>query len=275
MTAPIVFPNSDLPDIIELRNITQSYDKGKTKVLDGLNYLLEDTPGTGQFDVILGPSGCGKSTLLRYIAGLQKPTSGEVLIKGKPRLDTDTVGMVFQQYSSFPWLTVLENVRLGLDFKGVPTAEGNARAKEAIEAVSLTPHIDKYAKYPTLSGGQLQRVAIARSLVVNPEILLLDEPFGALDTNTRFRAQSILTGLWQKLQSTMLFVTHDIPEAVFLANRIFVMRANPGQIAYQMNVVLPFPRTRETKRMPEYHALISQLEEQMTSMDAVSTSPRA
>ena len=273
MTA-IHFPNTELPDIVELRNVSQTYNDGKVKILENVNFLVEDIPGRGQFDVILGPSGCGKSTLLRYIAGLQTPTTGEVLIKGKPRTESDTVGMVFQQYSSFPWLTVLENVRLGLDLHNVPRSEANERARQALVAVGLSGHEEKFAKYPTLSGGQLQRVAIARSLVVNPGILLLDEPFGALDTNTRFRAQLMLSELWMKLQSTVLFVTHDIAEAVFLADRIFVMQANPGHVAYQMNVNLPFPRTRETKRNPDYLQLVNQLEDQMVAMDAISSSSR-
>lgn len=272
MSQPLTFPNTALPDIIELRDVSQVY--GKTVVLDKLNFLIEDTPGQGQFDVILGPSGCGKSTLLRYIAGLQQPTTGQVLIKGQPRKDTDIVGMVFQQYSSFPWRTALGNVMLGLELRGVPYAEARQRALDALARVGLTGHEQKFAKYPTLSGGQLQRVAIARSLVVNPEILLMDEPFGALDTNTRFRAQLMLTELWQQLQSTVIFVTHDIPEAVFLAQRIFVMRANPGCVAYQLQVDLPFPRTVATLSDPRFVELTRRLREQMTAMDAISTSTR-
>lgn len=266
MTA-IPFPQTDLPDIIELRGVSQSYDGGKTKIIENLDFLVEDLPGVGQFDVLLGASGCGKSTLLRYVAGLQTPTSGQVLIKGQTRKESDICGMIFQQYSSFPWLTVLENVRLGLDFKGVPRKEANERAWDAITKVGIEKHFEKFAKYPTLSGGQLQRVAIARSLVVNPEVLLMDEPFGALDTGTRFRAQVMLADLWQQLQSTILFVTHDIAEAVFLGQRIFVMSANPGRIAYRLDVPLPFPRSRETKRDPRYLSLVAQLEDAMAAME--------
>ena len=272
MTTPIQFPNTALPDLVELRGVSQQYPGNPNKILDGVNYLVEDLPGLPQFDVILGPSGCGKSTLLRYIAGLQDPTSGEVLIKGQPRKEEDTVGMVFQQYSSMPYYTVLENVMLGLKFKGVPLKEARQRALEMIELVGLTGHEKKFAKYPTLSGGQLQRVAIARSLVCNPEILLMDEPFGALDTNTRFKLQVQLADITAKLQSTVIFVTHDIPEAVFLAQRIFVMRANPGHIAYQLEVHLPFPRTMDTLSDPLFVGYVKQLRDQMIAMDAISSS---
>jgi NitT/TauT family transport system ATP-binding protein len=277
MTAPmqlpqIAFTNTPLPDVIELRNVAQRY--GDRTVIEGLNFLVEDKPGQGQFVVVLGQSGCGKSTILRYVAGLQAPTSGQVLIKGRPRTDADVVGMVFQQYSSFPWLTVLENVRLGLDFRGVKRADATARAMEAIRAVDLLGHEKKYAKYPTLSGGQLQRVAIARSLVTNPEIILMDEPFGALDTNTRFKMQLNLAELWERLQSTIIFVTHDIREAVFLGDDIYIMGADPGRIVNHLAVDLPLRRDRATTRTARYIELVNELEDRMIRLDAVSGSSR-
>lgn len=270
MNEPIQFTNTDRPDIIELRNIRQTY--GDIVVLDGLNLLIEKEQGRGQFVVILGPSGCGKSTLLGYLAGLQKPTSGEILIKGQARKEDDVVGMVFQQYSSYPWLTVLENVMLGLDFRGVPRAEATQRAVDALAQVGLTGQEHKYAKAPTLSGGQLQRVAIARSLVTNAEILLMDEPFGALDTNTRFRVQLLLSSIWEQLQSTVIFVTHDIPEAVFLGEDVYIMSANPGRIVSHLRIDLPAHRDRSTKRSPRYIELVNELEDRMIALDAISTS---
>jgi NitT/TauT family transport system ATP-binding protein len=212
-------------------------------------------------------SGCGKSTLLRYVCGLQKPTSGEVLIRGKPRDDSVRVGMVFQQYSSFPWLSVLDNVALGMEYKGMAREERCARAMEMIRVVGLEGHEHKFAKYPTLSGGQLQRVAIARSLVADPEILLMDEPFGALDINTRLRMQDLLCEIWSKLQTTVVFVTHDIAEAVYLADEIHIMRANPGKIVERIVVPLPFERSRETKRTPEFTGLVRMVEDRMIDLE--------
>ena len=269
---PVEFTNTALPDLVELRGVSQRY--GDALVLVNVNFLIEDRPNQGQFVVILGPSGCGKSTLLRYISGLQAPTSGQVLIKGQPRKDSDIVGMVFQQYSSFPWLTALENVMLGLNFKGVPTEEARQKAVNALAQVGLMGHELKFAKYPTLSGGQLQRVAIARSLVVNPEILLMDEPFGALDTNTRFRAQLMLADLWEQLQSTIVFVTHDIQEAVFLGDDIYIMSTTPGRIVNHLHVDLPLHRDRATKRNPRFIQLVNELEDRMVALDAISTSVR-
>jgi NitT/TauT family transport system ATP-binding protein len=270
----VEFPNTALPDVVELRNCTQTYPGLTTPIIQDLNFLVEDRPDQGQFAVILGPSGCGKSTTLRWIAGLQAPTKGDVFIKGRPRQPTDIIGMVFQQYSSFPWLSVLDNVMLGLKIRGVPRAEAEQRAVNALAQVGLTGHEKKFAKLPDMSGGQLQRVAIARSLVVNPEILLMDEPFGALDTNTRFRAQLLLAELWERLQSTIIFVTHDIQEAVFLADDIYIMSANPGRIVNHLHVDLPLHRDRSTKRSPHYIELVNELEDRMLRLDAISTSVR-
>jgi NitT/TauT family transport system ATP-binding protein len=238
----VQFVNTNLPDVIELKNVTQTYD-GKTKVIDGLNLLIEDKPDQGQFVVILGQSGCGKSTLLRYICGLQQPTSGEVLIDGQPlAVNKHPISMVFQQYSSFPYLTVLENVEFGLKLEGVEKKIRKDQAMAMIEKVGLLGHESKYAQYPLLSGGQLQRVAIARSLIKNPRIILMDEPFGALDTYTRRKMQLQLKGLWKELNSTIILVTHDINEAVFLGDDIYVMGKNPGYIKEHVHVKLPLER---------------------------------
>ncbi len=262
----VQFPNTDLPDIIQLRNITQSYDNNSTVILKDLNLLVENKPNVGQFVVLLGPSGCGKSTLLRYIAGLQTPTSGDVLIKGKDRKTADRIGMVFQQYSSFPWMTVLENVTLGLKFKGLPLKERTERAMEMLKTVGLDGHENKFAQYPTLSGGQLQRVAIARSLLVNNEIILMDEPFGALDTNTRLRMQDFLIGVWSSILPTVIIVTHDISEAVYLGDDIYIMSNAPSKIIEHVQVDLPYDRTRTIKRDKHFVELVHGIEDKMMKL---------
>lgn len=251
------------PNIIELKNIGQSYDGGQTWIIKGLNMLIEDKPDQGQFIALLGMSGSGKSTLLRYIAGLQSPTEGEVLIKGKPISDDNRISMVFQQYSSLPWMTVLDNVALALDYKGVDKKERYAKAMELIELVGLAGHEKKYAQYPALSGGQLQRVAIARSVIANPEIILMDEPFGALDIKTRIQMQDMLLALWDRFHSTILFVTHDISEAVYLSDDIFIMKSPPSLIIEHIDVDLPLRRDYSTKRDAHFTELVHHVEDTM------------
>lgn len=262
----VQFQNTELPDLIELRNINQSYD-GKTNVIDGLNMLIEDKPNQGQFVCLLGASGSGKSTLLRYIAGLQKPTSGEVLIHGKPRTEKTVVSMVFQKYTSLPWLSVLENVALGLKLKGVPKKEREEKAMEFIQIVGLDGQESKFAKSPELSGGQLQRVAIARSLLANPEIILFDEPFGALDIRTRLRMQEMVAGIWSKLHCTVVFVTHDISEAVYLADEIFILKSKPARIVDRILVDLPLIRHRDIKREQKFIHLAQQIEDKIMNLE--------
>ena len=257
------FTDTELPNIVALNNISQSYDGGKTKILQDLKFLIEDKPDQGQFVVILGMSGCGKSTVLRYIAGLQEPTTGEVLIRDKKVDASNRVSMVFQQYSSLPWMTVLDNVSLGLRYKGIPLKERNEKAMEMIDMVGLAGHENKYAYYPTLSGGQLQRVAIARSLLANPEILLMDEPFGALDINTRLQMQDLLSGIWRKFHPTIVFVTHDISEAVYLGDDIYIMKHAPSRFVEHIHVDLPLTRTRITKRSPRFVELVHEVEDAM------------
>jgi NitT/TauT family transport system ATP-binding protein len=257
------FQDSTLENIIELRNISQSYDGGKSYIIQGLDFLVEDKPAQGQFVAILGASGAGKSTVLRYIAGLQQPTEGTVLVKGKPIREAPRVGMVFQQYSSLPWLTVLENVALPLQYQGVAKSERMDRAEEMIELVGLSGHEQKYAQYPTLSGGQLQRVAIARSLIANPDVLLMDEPFGALDINTRLQMQDLLTEVWHRIHPTIVFVTHDISEAVYLADDIYMMKPAPSRFTEHVKVDLPLKRDRATKRTDRYVELVRLVEDKM------------
>ena len=260
------FTDSAQENIIELRNIDQSYDGGASYVIQGLDFLVEDKPAQGQFVVILGASGAGKSTILRYIAGLQRPTAGTVLVKGKPIGEAPRVGMVFQQYSSLPWRTVLDNVALPLEYQGVEAKEREARAREMIELVGLAGHEQKFAQYPTLSGGQLQRVAIARSLIANPDILLMDEPFGALDINTRLQMQDLLMEIWHRIHPTIVFVTHDIPEAVYLADDIYMMKPPPSRFSEHVHVDLPLQRDRNTKRTERYIELVRLVEDKMIAI---------
>lgn len=259
--------NSDLPDIIELSNVHQTYDDGNVVVFNGLNFLVEDKPEQGQFIGILGTSGCGKSTILRYISGLQKPTAGEVLLHGVPRKDENRVGMVFQQYSSLPWYTVYENVELALRYQNIPDKEREDKVMHMIELVGLAGHEKKYAQYPILSGGQLQRVAIARSLVAQPDILLMDEPFGALDIKTRLSMQDLLAKIWLEIHPTIVFVTHDISESVYLSDEIFVMKANPGEFVYHHHVDLPLEREREMKYTPYFNSLVREIEHEMLELE--------
>ncbi|MDQ3017293.1 MAG: ABC transporter ATP-binding protein, partial [Bacteroidota bacterium] len=247
-------------NIIELKDIGQSYDGGTTWIIKGLQLLIEDKPDQGQFIVLLGASGSGKSTLLRYIAGLQTPTEGQVLIKGKPVSDKQRVSMVFQQYSSLPWMTVLDNVALALDYQGMEKKDRYAKSMEMIELVGLAGHEKKFAQYPALSGGQLQRVAIARSLIANPEIVLMDEPFGALDIKTRIQMQDMLIDLWQRFHSTIIFVTHDIHEAVYLADDIYMMKSPPSQIVQHIDIDLPLRRDNGTKRDVHFTELVHKVE---------------
>ena len=258
-----LFPDQGLPNLVELRNIKQSYDGGKTYIIENLEFLIQDKPGQGQFVVILGMSGCGKSTLLRYIAGLQQPTEGEVLINGKPISENQPVSMVFQQYSSLPWMTVLDNVALALRYQGISEKERNEKAMELIELVGLSGHEHKFAQYPTLSGGQLQRVAIARSLIANPEILVMDEPFGALDVSTRLQMQDLLEDIWLKFHPTIIFVTHDISEAVYLGDDIYIMKSAPSHFVEHIHVDLPFHRNLATKRDPKFESLVREVEDRM------------
>jgi NitT/TauT family transport system ATP-binding protein len=260
--SPIKFENTELPDVIELKNIVQKF--GDKVVLDNFNLLIEHHPNRGQFVVVLGKSGCGKSTFLRYLAMLQTPTSGEVLVDEKPI--TTPIPMVFQKYSNLPWLTVLENVMLPLKLKGVHHKEQREKAMEMISLVGLEDHVNKFAQDSILSGGQMQRVAIARSLIADPRVLLMDEPFGALDIHTRFKMQILLEKIWEQLQSTVIFVTHDIQEAVFLGDDIYIMDSDPGVIVNSFHVDLPVHRTREIKKDRKYIDLVNEIDDTLFSL---------
>ena len=258
--------------ILELRGIKQTYFDPKTKedfvVFDDFNLSVEDYPNIGQFVVIMGKSGCGKSTILRYWTGLQKPTSGGVFVGGQPLAENQSMPMVFQQYSSLEWFTVLENVALPLTLKGVSKKEAHERAMEMIKVVELEGHQNKYARMPQLSGGQLQRVAIARSLVANPNMLLLDEPYGALDGFTRAKMQFFLLDLFQKSElannnPTVVLVTHDPREAVLLGHDIFIMDSNPGRIVKHIQPDLPEKRDRSIRKEARFVEIVSYIEDVM------------
>jgi NitT/TauT family transport system ATP-binding protein len=286
-TKPDMTDNPEVNNIVELKGIDQSY--GDVNIIKDFNLLVEEKPGRGNFVVILGPSGCGKSTILRHIAGLQEPSGGNILINGKPRTKEDHVGMVFQKYSSFPWRSVHKNVYYGLEVQNtwtdwvinqlrplfkkekkeyVSRKEMKARAMEMIKTVGLEGHERKYAQYPTLSGGQLQRVAIARSLLSTPDILLMDEPFGALDIGTRHQMQDMLVDLWEKLHPTIFLVTHDIQEAVYLADDIYIMSHAPSNIVHHVRVSDHLPDQRKgIKRDPKFTKLVHQVEDLMIEVD--------
>jgi ABC-type nitrate/sulfonate/bicarbonate transport system ATPase subunit len=218
------------------------------------------TVAENDFVTILGPSGCGKSTLLRIVAGLDHPTAGEVLLDGAritaPGADR---GMVFQSYTLFPWLDVLDNVCFGLRERGLPRAQQREIAQGFIARVGLNGFEHHYPKQ--LSGGMQQRTAIARALANNPRILLMDEPFGALDHQTRELMQELLLGIWEAERKTVLFVTHDIDEAVFMAGRVVVMSARPGRIKLDRPVELAHPRHYSVKTTPAFAALKAELTE--------------
>lgn len=272
MSVPYVFRDEpSMANIIELRGIGQTYDGGKNWIIKDLDFIVEDKPNQGQFVIILGMSGCGKSTLLRYISALQTPSEGTVLVKGKPVDQNTHISMVFQQYSSLPWMTVLDNVGLSLRYAGVSKKERDERAMELIKLVGLDGHEKKYAMYPTLSGGQLQRVAIARSILANPEILLMDEPFGALDIKTRIQMQELLLQLWEKFHSTVIFVTHDISEAVYLGDDIYIMKYAPSKFVEHIDIDLPLHRNRDTKRDPHFTQLVHHVEDVMMKISGIGS----
>jgi ABC-type nitrate/sulfonate/bicarbonate transport system ATPase subunit len=216
------------------------------------------TVAENDFVTILGPSGCGKSTLLRIVAGLDQPTAGEVLLDGRrvhgPGADR---GMVFQSYTLFPWLNVLDNVCFGLRERGLPRAQQLEIAHGFIAKVVLAGFEAHYPKQ--LSGGMQQRTAIARALANGPRMLLMDEPFGALDHQTRELMQELLLAIWEAERKTVLFVTHDIDEAVFMASRVVVMSARPGRIKLDRTVELPHPRHYSMKTTPDFAALKAEL----------------
>ena len=236
------------PGRIEIRDFGLKYDT--TDAVRGVSLTVEP----GEFVSIIGPSGCGKSTMLNALAGFLKPTSGKVLVDGKPIAGPGADrGMIFQQYSLFPWKTVVENVEFGLKIKGIDRSERRRQARTLLGLAGLSQFENHYPD--ALSGGMKQRVGIVRALATGPRILLLDEPFGALDAQTRLIMQQILTNMWQRLKISVLFVTHDIDEAIFLSDRVYVMTARPGSIKAEVAVPLPRPRDPALIMSSEFLAL--------------------
>ena len=214
------------------------------------------------FVTILGPSGCGKSTMLRIVAGLDFPTTGQVVLDGQPVEGPGADrGMVFQSYTLFPWLTIEQNIRFGLRERGMGLAEQKDRSDYFISKVGLRGFEQHFPKQ--LSGGMQQRTAIARALANDPKILLMDEPFGALDNQTRVLMQELLLGIWEAERKTVMFVTHDIDEAIFMANRVAVFSARPGRIKTELAVDLPHPRHYTIKTSPEFMDLKARLTEEI------------
>jgi NitT/TauT family transport system ATP-binding protein len=230
---------------------------GRKTVVQALQRISMTVPD-GQFACIVGPSGCGKSTLLSIAAGLITPSEGEVLVDGRAAVEPGADrGMVFQSYSLYPWLSVRQNIEFGLEIKRLPKAERERISTQLIHLMKLDEFADAYPK--ALSGGMKQRVAIARALANDPQVLLMDEPFGALDALTRQIMQELLTDLWQQYRKTVLFVTHDIDEAIFLADVIYIMTTRPGRIRTTLRVDIARPRTFDTLSAPAFTQLRNQV----------------
>ena len=249
---------------IDLRNVGRTFhgaDGQSIEALKNINFTVEDIfasngADVGEFHVLLGPSGCGKSTVLRMIAGLDFPTTGEVFVNGQPVTAPGADrGMVFQKYTSFAWLTIRENIEYGLKIKGVAPSERSDIVAHLIKEVGLEGFEKAYPH--TLSGGMQQRVAIARTLAVRPSVVLMDEPFGALDAQTRNGMQDLLLKIWHETASTVIFVTHDVAEAVYLADRIYILSARPGTITDDLPIPFGRPRDESLKETPEFREIES------------------
>jgi NitT/TauT family transport system ATP-binding protein len=261
----------ECPCIVEFRGVTKRF--GSLTAIRDVTFAVEDRPDHGEFITILGPSGCGKSTVLRLIAGLRPhhpPSEGTVLVGAKPVEGPGADrGMVFQDYSSFDNRTVVDNVAFGLECRGVAARERRERAREWIGRVGLDVKRDAH-KYPNeLSGGMRQRVAIARTLILSPRIILMDEPFGALDPATRQKMQELLVGLWRDAQATVFFVTHSIEEAVYLGDRVYLFSSAPGTILREIKVS---PSDRSPKEMQREKAFVDLVFEIRDTIDQLEAS---
>jgi NitT/TauT family transport system ATP-binding protein len=261
-----------LPHVVEFRGVTKTF--GAVTIIRDVTFRVPNIPGKGEFIAILGPSGCGKSTVLRLIASLRPhypPTAGDVLIEGaaiaRPGSDRS---MVFQDYTSFDNRTVEDNVAFGLECRGVPASERRERARTWIAKVGLD--VDRDArKYPgELSGGMRQRVAIARTLILSPRIILMDEPFGALDPTTRLNMQALLVDLWAEAEATVFFVTHSIEEAVYLGDRVYVFSPAPGTILREMEVPPPDRPPKEMLREPAFVERVLEIRDIFDKMTATT-----
>jgi NitT/TauT family transport system ATP-binding protein len=243
--------------ILEVRQLGKRFQsaQGEVEALRGIDFSVRRR----EFVCVIGPSGCGKSTLIRILAGLENHSSGDVLLDGKPvKGPGQERGMVFQGYSLFPWLTVKKNVMFGPQMNGRGNDESERDARMWLELVGLEKFADAYPHQ--LSGGMRQRVAIARALINQPRILLMDEPFGALDAQTRSKMQSHLIDIWRNVDVTVLFITHDLDEAIYLADRILVLKAHPGEVQEVIEVPVPRPRSPGQFNSPEFRATKARLE---------------
>ena len=256
-------PQAPVPPVVQFKNVSKEFSRGHEKflALKDVSFVVDNLPDIGEFVCILGASGCGKSTLLRVIAGLEPhfpPSAGEVLVGGKPVKGPGADrAMVFQDYTSYPNRTVLGNVEFGLEIQRVPKKERRDVAMSWIEKVGLTGHEKKYPY--ELSGGMKQRVAIARTLAVRPSIVLMDEPFGALDPETRYSMQELLIGLWKEMQSTVFFVTHSITEAAYLGDRVYLMKGPPGRLVEEIRLPRPNESPLEVEKRADFREVVALL----------------
>jgi len=279
-SAPSASPAADRPPAVEFRHVTKIYGEGTPReyvAISSVSFTIPDIVDHGEISSFLGPSGCGKSTVLRLVAGLEPqhpPTSGSVTVLGRsivgPAADR---GMVFQDYTSFDNRTVLDNVAFGLECRGTPRREREAAGLEWIAKVGLDPRRDA-GKYPhELSGGMRQRVAIARTLILRPRVILMDEPFGALDPATRLDMQDLLVKLWREVEATVLFVTHSVEEAVYLGDRVFVMATTPGRIIDEIRLPAASAPAREVQSEPWFHEQVNALHARIEQVEAAAKRP--
>jgi ABC-type nitrate/sulfonate/bicarbonate transport system ATPase subunit len=250
--APAVASNP-VPKLL-IENLAVDYvdqDGNRVHAVEEISLSIADKPGCGEIVVFLGPSGCGKSTILKCVAGLLEPARGKILIDGQPVVGTSRDrGMVFQAYTSFAWMNVLHNVEYGLRIAGMPKEQREAKAKAVLQQVGLLDFANKFPK--ALSGGMKQRVAIARTLVNDPRVVLMDEPFGALDPETRWGMQSLLLDISKKMDNTILFVTHDVAEAIYLADTVFILSPRPAKILHRLDVPAFAERDFSLRHSPKF-----------------------
>lgn len=256
-------PSGAVPAVVQFKEVSKEFSRGGQTflALDNINFVVENLPDCGEFVCLLGPSGCGKSTLMRLIAGLEPhfpPTKGEVLVGGHPVTGPGADrAMVFQDYTSYPNRTVLRNVEFGLEIQGLPRGERRDIAMSWIKKVGLSGHQRKFPY--ELSGGMKQRVAIARTLAVRPAIVLMDEPFGALDPETRYAMQELLISLWKEMKSTVFFVTHSITEAAYLGDRVYLMEGPPGRLIEEIDLPRPEESPLEVESRADFREVVALL----------------